>query len=43
MDKLIIVIGIAAVVCIATAIIEGIVFKRDKKSKLRDFIDKMNQ
>ena len=42
MDKLIIVIGIAAAVCIVTAIIEGIVVKKDKKSKFKDFIDNMH-
>ena len=42
MIKLIIVIGIAAIVCIVTAIIEGIVFKKDKKSKFNDFIDNMH-
>ena len=42
MNKLIIGIGIAAVVCIITAIIEEVVFKKDKKSKFKDFIDNMH-
>lgn len=43
MDKLIIGIGIAAAVCIITAIIEGIVLRKNDSDSFENYINKMKK